>query len=59
LGLDINKSVDRFDVGRRVQGNLILQHTVWDKKLEFKWSLMNGYGAAQEEHKDEFLAEMA
>jgi hypothetical protein len=50
---------DSFDIGSRVQGNFILQHTVWDKKLVCKWNLMNVYGAPQEENKDAFLAELA
>jgi exonuclease III len=51
--------VDSFDIGSRVQGNFILQHTIWDKKLECKWNLMNVYGAPQEENKEAFLAELA
>jgi hypothetical protein len=50
---------ESFDIGSRVQGNFILQHTVWDKKLVCKWNLMNVYGAPQEENKDAFLAELA
>jgi hypothetical protein len=51
--------VDRFDVGVRKQGEFILLHHVWDKKLDIKWIIMNVYGAAQEEHKDGFLVELA
>jgi hypothetical protein len=52
-------SVDRFDVGGIVQGVFILQHHLWDKNLEFKWTLMNVYGVAQDENKERFLAELA
>jgi exonuclease III len=38
--------VDRFDVGNRVQGSFILQHNLWDRRLETKWNVMNVYGAA-------------
>jgi hypothetical protein len=51
--------VDRFDVGNRVQGSFILQHNLWDRRLETKWNVMNVYGAAQEENKDSFLSELA
>jgi hypothetical protein len=51
--------VNRFDVGRRVQGDFILQHLLWDKELEFKWTLMNIYGAAQDENKESFFTELA
>jgi hypothetical protein len=33
--------------------------TLWDKKLERKWNLMNVYGAAQDEDKEGFLTELA
>jgi exonuclease III len=49
----------RFDVGQRRQGDFVLKHNLWDKKLEVKWNLMNVYGAAQEEHKEAFLTELA
>jgi hypothetical protein len=35
--------VNRFDVGSKVQGDFILQHLLWDKELEFKWTLMSIY----------------
>jgi hypothetical protein len=41
-----------------VQGVFILQQHLWDKNLEFKWTLMNVYGAAQDENKERFLAEL-
>jgi hypothetical protein len=52
-------SVDRFDVGSKVQGDFILQHSLWDKELEFKWTLMNVYGANHDENKESFLVELA
>jgi hypothetical protein len=36
-----------------------LKHYLWDKNLEFKWTLMNVYGAAQDENKERFLADLA
>jgi hypothetical protein len=48
----------RFDVGRR-QGEFVLQHSIWDKQIEKKWTLMNIYGAAQDENKESFLTELA
>jgi hypothetical protein len=51
--------VERFDVGVRRQREFILQHIIWDKLVEKKWCLLNVYGAAQDENKDSFLAEMA
>jgi hypothetical protein len=52
-------SLDRFDIGSRIQGEFILQHNLWDKELEVKWNILNVYGSTQDEHKDEFLSEMA
>jgi hypothetical protein len=52
-------SLDNFDVGGRMLGEFILQHYLWDKELEFKWTLMNVYGVAQDENKERFLAELA
>jgi hypothetical protein len=51
--------LDRFDVGSRKQGTYILQHNLWDKLMKKKWNLLNIYGPPQDEHKDEFLAELA
>jgi hypothetical protein len=48
-----------FDVGFRTQGEFILMHVVWDKKLEKKWCILNVYGAAHEEKKQDFLRELA
>jgi exonuclease III len=46
-------------VGSREQGKCVLQNTMWGKRLEVKWTLLNVYGAAQTEHKEEFLTEIA
>lgn len=48
--------VERFDVGSFKEGEYILQMNLWDKDLSFKWNLLNVYGTAQEEHKEEFFA---
>jgi exonuclease III len=51
--------LERFDVGVRNQGKFILQHTLWDKMLSKKWSVLNIYGAAHDDQKDDFLVELA
>jgi hypothetical protein len=48
-----------FDVGSFTEGKYSLQLNLWDKRRREKWNFINIYGAAQEEHKDEFLAELA
>jgi hypothetical protein len=48
-------NLDRYDVGARVQGDFILQHNLWDKSLQVKWNVLNVYGSAHEEHKEDFL----
>jgi exonuclease III len=52
-------NLHRFDIGSRIQGEFLLQHNLWDKELEVKWNILNAYGSAQDEQKDEFLCEMA
>jgi dsDNA-binding SOS-regulon protein len=32
---------------------------MWDKMMERKWTLMIVYGAAQEENRESFMAELA
>jgi hypothetical protein len=34
-------------------------HVVWDKRLEKKWCVLNVYGSAEEDKKEDFLREMA
>jgi hypothetical protein len=41
--------LERFDVGLENQGKYILQHTLWDKMLSKKWSVLNVYGAAHDD----------
>jgi hypothetical protein len=48
-------SKDRFDIGSRVERTYVIQHCLWDKNLETKWILMNVYGAAQVENKEDFF----
>jgi hypothetical protein len=57
-GLLSSIKAERFDVGCRKQGGFVLQHTVWDKMVEVKWSLFNVYGAAQADRKEAFLNEL-
>jgi hypothetical protein len=58
-GLLLGLRLDRFDMGNRKRGTYILQHNLWDKLMEKKWDLLNIYGPPQDEHKDEFLTELA
>jgi hypothetical protein len=37
----------------------VLQHNLWDKQLGTKWNILNVYGAAHDELKGKFLAELA
>ena len=54
-GIDINL----YDVGSFKDGKYMLQLNLWDKTNKIKWNFINVYGAAQEENKNEFLAEFA
>jgi exonuclease III len=58
-GILTGLKLNTFDVGVRTQGDFILMHRVWDKRLEVKWCIMNVYGAAQEEQREDFLRELA
>ena len=51
--------MSRFDVGSFKKGDYILQMNLWDKEIRMKWNLMIVYGAAQEEHKIDFLTELS
>jgi hypothetical protein len=51
--------LDRFDVGSRSHGEFILQHNLWDKKINRKWNILNIYGATHDEDRDTFLADLA
>jgi exonuclease III len=48
-----------YDVGSFRQGNYMLQLNLWDKTNRLKWNLLIVYGAAQEENKLSFLAELS
>jgi hypothetical protein len=50
---------DMFDVGFRVQRVFILQHSLWDKKKDKKWNILNVYGVTHDENNDTFLTELA
>jgi hypothetical protein len=41
------------------QGEYILQHDLWDKKLNTKWNILNVYGTTHEEDREIFLTELA
>jgi hypothetical protein len=51
--------LDRFDIVSRSQGEYILQHDLWDKKLNTKWNILNVYGTANEDDREIFLSELA
>jgi hypothetical protein len=51
--------LDRFDVGSRSHGEFILQHNLWDKKINRKWNILNIYGATHDEDRDTLLADLA
>ena len=48
-----------YDVGSFKQGDFMLQVNLWDKQNKTKWNLLIVYGAAQEENKLKFLAELS
>jgi hypothetical protein len=52
-------NLEMYDVGSFKEGKYILQLNLSDKRNRVKWNFLNAYGAAQEENKYEFLAEMA
>ena len=52
-------NLEFFDVGSFHEGQFILQLNLWDKELKRKWNLLNVYGAAHDENRREFLAELA
>jgi exonuclease III len=58
-GILVGINLNRFDVGSFKKGDFILQINLWDKVQQIKWNLLVVYGAAQEEHKFEFLSELS
>lgn len=48
-----------YDVGSFRQGEFMLQVNLWDKQNTIKWNLLVVYGAAQDENKLKFLAELS
>ena len=50
---------DFLEVGSFLEGKYMLQLDLWDKQLKQRWNFLNIYGAAQNENKNEFLAELA
>jgi hypothetical protein len=51
-------NLEYYDVGSFHEGKYCLQWNLWDKHKMTKWNFINVYGAAHEEDKDEFLAEL-
>lgn len=58
-GILVGVHIERFDVGSFKQGEFMIQMNLWDKDLKTKWNLLVVYGAAQEENKTKFLAELS
>lgn len=50
---------DKFDVSSFKLGDFIVQLDLWDKSKKCKWSLLSVYGAAHEDLRGAFLAELA
>lgn len=58
-GILVGVLLDRFDVGSFNQGEFMLKVNLWDKVLKIKWNLLVVYGAAKDEKKIPFLAELS
>lgn len=58
-GILVGAKIELYDVGSFQQGKYMLQLNLWDKVNKVKWNLLVVYGAAQEEHKLEFLSELS
>jgi len=58
-GILVGIKVELYDVGFFRQGEYMLQMNLWDKTNKVKWNLLVVYGAAQEENKNAFLAELS
>ena len=52
-------NLDKPEVGSFSEGKYMIQMNLWVELLKVKWNFLNVYGAAQEYHKDEFLAKLA
>lgn len=52
-------NLELYDVGSFFERNFALQLNLWYKKNKVKWNFINLHGAAQEENKNDFLAELA
>jgi hypothetical protein len=58
-GILVGVLSERFDVGSFKQGKFMLQLNLWDKVFKTKWNLLVVYGAAQDDKKLLFLAELS
>jgi hypothetical protein len=58
-GILVGILLERFDVGSFTPREFMLEMNLWDKVLKIKWNLLVVYGAAQEEKKLAFLAELS
>jgi hypothetical protein len=54
----IGESDERFDVGECATGKFFNMMLFTDKLNNFKWNLINIYGASHEKDKADFLAEL-
>ena len=50
---------DNFDILKIIHGRYILQLDLFDKNKNCSWALMTVYGAAHDEQKPEFIAELS
>lgn len=51
--------IDLYDVGSFQKGDFMIQLNLWDKKEKVKWNLIVVYGAAHDDNKLAFLAELS
>jgi len=58
-GILVGVLIERFDVGSFKQGDFMIQVNLWDKVNKVKWNLIVVYGAARDDLKVKFLAELS
>jgi hypothetical protein len=58
-GILCGVKTDSLDVNGFKAGKFMLKFVLWDKVKKCNWALIVAYGAAHEEHKSEFLTELA
>lgn len=58
-GILVGIKMEWYDVGSFKQGEFMSQLNLWDKLNRVKWNLLVVCGAAQDENKTTFLAELS